>query len=184
MHPSTTHPTLVAAKAVVTEITGLGIAASNRDYSNRIFGEEVTEQRFRALDQGLVQANEQVDVNTYMLLDAASIKAAAQLVAQHRAGNCQEQSALAFDKLARLGIRPLELMNIYNQNHVLVVAGRLSGTESTFTAWNEDTVICDAWAKRAYFVYALEDEMQTIRRVTNGETRMTQKFKLNRNAGW
>jgi len=70
------------------------------------------------------------------------------------------------------------------QDHVLVVIGRLSGTPLTPDAWNEDTVICDPWAKRAYFAYALADEMQTISRVTNGEKRMTQKFRLAPHAAW
>ena len=183
MNPSTTHPTLLAAKVVVREIGALDIAASNRDYSKMTLGETVLEQRFSALDAGHLKAIDE-GYDTYGLMDAASIKAAAQLVAQHRAGNCQEQSAVALDKLARLGIRPLELMGVYQQDHVLVVAGRIMGTPFTYEAWNEDTVICDPWAKRAYFVYALKDEMQTIKSVTNGETRMTQKFELKRDKPW
>jgi hypothetical protein len=35
-------------------------------------GEEVTEQRFRALDKGLMQTNRQVGLNTYMLEVRAS----------------------------------------------------------------------------------------------------------------
>src|SRR5215469_4199436 len=101
MSPSTTHPNLVIAKSVVIEIAGLGIAASNRDYSNLIHGEHVTEQRFQALDAATLSAIQERDLDMCGLLDAASIKATAQLVLQHRAGNCQEQSALAFDKLAR-----------------------------------------------------------------------------------
>ena len=183
MSPSTTHPTLVIAKSVVTEIAGLGIAASNRDFSNLLLGEQVTEQRFQALDRATLHGIDE-GLEMFGLNDAASIKAVAQLVAQHRAGNCQEQSALAFDKLARRGIRPLELMSILDQNHVLVVCGRLYGTPGAFRAWNSDTVICDVWAKRAYFVYALEDEMALLRRVTNGETRMVQKFRLDSGAQW
>jgi hypothetical protein len=180
------HPNLLAANVVVQQITALGIAASNRDYSNLIHGEQVTETRFQGLDAGLTQAN-QGGLNTYGLNDAASIKAAALLVVQHRAGNCQEQAALAFDKLARLGVRPVELMGVYLQDHVLVIAGRLQGAlgqQCNFRAWNEDAVVCDPWAKRAYFVTELEDEMQTIRSVTNGETRMGQKFILNLNTAW
>jgi hypothetical protein len=146
-------------------------------------GEAEVERRFSALDGGMLDAVGR-DVDVYSLLDAPSIKEAARLVGQHRAGNCQEQAALAFDMLARAGQRPLELMSIREQDHVVVVVGRLSGTPSTHDAWNKDTVICDAWAKRAYFVYALEDEMQTIRSVTNGEVRMVQKFRLGPGAIW
>lgn len=183
MQPATTHPRLLAAKAVVSQIAGMGIASSNRDSSMLAHGEAEVERRFTALDAGMLAAVGR-DVEVYHLMDAASIKEAARLVAHHQAGNCQEMAALAFDLLARAGHRPLELMSIREQDHVVVVIGRLAGTPTTPNAWNGDTVICDAWAKRAYFVHALADEMQTIRRVTNGETRMVQKFRLDTGAAY
>lgn len=182
--PLGTTPILLAAQVVVKNIEGLGLAASNREYSRLTLGETEVENRFAALDAGHTQANQSGDLNTYSMLDAPSIKAAAALVAQHKAGNCEEQSALAFDMLAKLGIRPLELMGVYLQDHVLVVAGRIAGTPMTPAAWNWDAVVCDPWAKRAYFATSLADEMQTIKSVTKGETRMSQKFELKPHAAW
>ena len=182
--PSSTHPTFVAAKEVVKEIVALGIAASNRHFSVSFYGEEVLEQRFKALDAASAQVNSEQDLNTFDLLDAPSIKAMARIGAEHEAGNCQEQSALAFDKLARRGVRPLELMSIQAKDHVLVVAGRVAGTPGACSSWNSDTVICDPWAKRAYFVYALQDEMNLLKKFTNGVTAMVQKFKLDGSESW
>jgi hypothetical protein len=183
MSPSTTHPVLVAAKQVVAEIVALGIAASNRESSKLALGQAALDQRFTALNAGHMQANEG-GLNTFAMGDAPSVLAAAQLVAQHRAGNCQEQAALALDKLARRNVRPLEIMDILNQDHTLVVAGRLAGNPLASEGWNSDTVICDPWAKRAYFVHALADEMALIRSVTSGETKMIQKFRLGAGARW
>ena len=182
--PLGTTPLLLAAQVVVKNIEALGLAASNRDFSKKTLGETEVENRFAALDAAHTQTNQSGDLNTYAMLDAPSIKAAAGLVAQHKAGSCEEQSALAFEMLAKLGFRPLELMGVYLQDHVLVVAGRIAGTPLTPAAWNWDAVVCDPWAKRVYFATQLAGEMQTIKSVTNGETRMSQKFELKPHAAW
>jgi hypothetical protein len=66
-------------------------------------------------------------------------------------GNCMEQSAVAFTYLLRLGVRPLDWMQITNGDHAFVVVGRKSDSvDSDPESWGVDAAVCDPWYKAAY----------------------------------
>ncbi|MPQ69654.1 MULTISPECIES: hypothetical protein [unclassified Pseudomonas] len=195
---------LQAARVVVQGIKALGIAASNRPGDALTHGNAVLEQRHAVLNQSYL------DDGIFGFEGKAYVKAVAAAARASRAGNCEEQACLAFDMLASTGIAPLELMSLRNPvgaegyqgpeirgaitgiveagyagpDHVFVVCGR--GVQTNLqdpTTWNDDAVICDPWAKRAYFVADMADEMKLINRVSGGSMSTSQKYRFE-GQGW
>lgn len=69
-------------------------------------------------------------------------------------GNCNEQAAVAFTYLHRLGVRPLDYCTLtpYSRadDHVFVIVGRRREADPKKKApvweqWDDDAVVCDAW---------------------------------------
>ena len=115
-----------------------------------------------------------------------------------KAGNCEQMSCVAFQYLAEKGVRPLELAYFketaavtirpvggvdtieVEPDHQFVVLRRgMNDTEqraagkggldmSPYTDWSLDAVVCDPWAKRAYFAVNLGFESELIGRFTGG----------------
>ncbi|MGA8135658.1 MAG: hypothetical protein WCA48_16150 [Pseudomonas gingeri] len=195
---------LQAARVVVQGIKALGIAASNRPGDALTHGNAVLEQRHAVLNQSYL------DDGIFGLEGKAYVKAVAAAARASRAGNCEEQACLAFDMLASTGIAPLELMSLQNHvgmegyqgpavsgaitgvveadyagpDHVFVVCGRSAQTNlQDPTTWNNDAVICDPWAKRAYFVADMADEMKLINRVSGGSMSTSKKYRFE-GQGW
>ncbi len=58
-------------------------------------------------------------------------------------------------------------------DHVFVVIGRPNGTDATtYTTWRNDAVICDPWARRAYFARNLEFESERLGTISAGQIKL------------
>ena len=80
----------------------------------------------------------------------AYIEAMASSARQMGAGNCGEQSALAFAFLRQKGVRPLDFCWLDDGKHAfLVLNSPVNITPTNFTTWSVDAVICDPWYGRA-----------------------------------
>lgn len=78
----------------------------------------------------------------------------ANITVKTKAGNCNEQSIVAFMDLYDLGIRPLAWVHTDNGKHAFVVIGRQPKTGSNPKDWGENCVVCDPWANEAYYLPA------------------------------
>jgi hypothetical protein len=78
----------------------------------------------------------------------------ANITVKTKAGNCNEQSIVAFMDLYDLGIRPLAWVHMDNGTHAFVVIGRPSGAGSNPANWGDNCVVCDPWANEAYYLPA------------------------------
>src|SRR5215203_2643896 len=78
----------------------------------------------------------------------------ANITVRTKAGNCNEQSIVAFMDLYDLGIRPISWMYLDNGRHAFVVIGRTPKTDSNPASWGENCVVCDPWAGEAYYLPA------------------------------
>lgn len=80
-------------------------------------------------------------------------------------GNCMEQSAVAFAYLLRLGVRPLDWMEVTNGDHAFVVIGREPDSAANDPkSWGKDAAVCDPWDNVAY------PASQIARRLGNSAT--------------
>ena len=66
-----------------------------------------------------------------------------------KAGNCGEQSAVAFVFLHFMGIRPIDILNRVNADHQFVVIGR-TGLAQHPADWGPHAAVCDPWMGKAY----------------------------------
>jgi len=78
----------------------------------------------------------------------------ANITVSTKAGNCNEQSIVAFMDLYNLGIRPLAWVHMDNGRHAFVVIGRKPKSGSNPTNWGDECVVCDPWANEAYYLPA------------------------------
>jgi len=78
----------------------------------------------------------------------------ANITVKTKAGNCNEQSIVAFMDLYDKGIRPLAWVHLDNGRHAFVVIGRKPKTGNNPKDWGEDCVVCDPWAREAYYLPA------------------------------
>jgi hypothetical protein len=76
----------------------------------------------------------------------------ANITVRTKAGNCNEQSIVAFMDLYDLGIRPIAWMYLDNGRHAFVVVGRKPKTDNNPANWGDDCVVCDPWAGEAYYL--------------------------------
>ncbi len=65
------------------------------------------------------------------------------------AGNCGEQSAVAFVFLHFMGIRPIDILSRVYADHQFVVIGR-TGLAQNPADWGPHAAVCDPWMKKAY----------------------------------
>jgi hypothetical protein len=125
---------------------------------------------------------------------ADKVKSEAEYAEKHGVGNCEYQASVAFEYLKRMGIRPLDIVFYapFDQNakmpvkrlaqkdienvrpdHVFVVIGRpKQAAVSTYTTWGNDAVVCDAWARRAYFARELGNETEMLGTISAGQTKL------------
>lgn len=78
----------------------------------------------------------------------------ANITVKSKAGNCNEQSIVAFMDLYDSGIRPLSWVHLDNGKHAFVVIGRKPKSGNNPANWGDDCVVCDPWANEAYFLPA------------------------------
>ena len=78
----------------------------------------------------------------------------ANLTVKMKAGNCFEQAIVAFIDLYDRGIRPVAIMYMDNRRHAFVLIGRPSRTENHPSKWGDECVVCDPWAREAYYLPA------------------------------
>jgi hypothetical protein len=146
----------IAAMQAIVHVNGLGFASNNRDWIDE--GSEAQRDAVGRL------SNQQFGVNYSAMLDAfgngdepneiASILAPAATARALRFANCEGRAALAYVYLAKMGIRPLEMMSV-GDDHTFLVLGRNAGAIGDHASWNNDAVICDPWAEAAYKAPAL-----------------------------
>src|SRR5690348_8848770 len=74
----------------------------------------------------------------------------AQEAVRGRAGNCDDQSCVAFVYLLDNKVRPLDWMHLTNQKHSFVLIGRDGASGTDPAGWGEDVVVCDPWNDAAY----------------------------------
>ena len=120
------------------------------------------------------------------------VKAQADAAIKHKVGNCEMQSAVAFEFLKQFKV-PLDIvfLQMYSLNatkstkklaskeledarpdHVFVVIGRPKQTDATnYETWGRDAVVCDAWARRAYPAHRLGNELDALATISAGQTK-------------
>ena len=127
------------------------------------------------------------------------VKAQATYTRQYKVGNCEYQASLAFEYLKEIGAKPLDIVffapfenndrkpvktlgkaateNV-RPDHVFVVIGRPNGTDATtYTTWGNDAVICDPWARRAYFARNLEFESERLGTISAGQIKLILQYR-------
>lgn len=80
----------------------------------------------------------------------AQIREWARQAVEGKAGNCDDQSCVAFTYLYDNGVRPLDWMHLINGKHAFVLIGREDRSEADPATWGEDLVVCDPWNNDAY----------------------------------
>jgi hypothetical protein len=74
------------------------------------------------------------------------IELMARTAIQIKAGNCGEQSSVAFMYLKEAGIRPIEYFEYTDRDHAFLILNRRAGTDiANFAEWSENAVVCDPW---------------------------------------
>lgn len=86
----------------------------------------------------------------------ARFRQIAEITMRTGAGNCNEQSIVAFMFLHDRGIRPLAWMHLTNDKHAFVVLGRTPKSGIDPAKWGDAAVVCDPWNKEAYALPAVQ----------------------------
>jgi hypothetical protein len=85
------------------------------------------------------------------------VKAQADAAIKHKVGNCEMQSAVAFEFLKQFKV-PLDIVFLQ--------------TDATnYETWGRDAVVCDAWARRAYPAHRLGNELDALATISAGQTK-------------
>jgi hypothetical protein len=136
-----------------------------------------------------------VSFGTEEIVDIADkVKAEAQYTEKYGVGNCESQASVAFEYLKRMGIKPLDIVfyapfdkfakmpvkplgkadpEMVRPDHVFVVIGRPKESDvTTYTTWGNDAVVCDPWARRAYFAKYLGDESEMLGTISAGQIKL------------
>jgi hypothetical protein len=202
------HPHLEAAQEAIAYVrVKLNILASNREWDRTRYENE------RGSQEQMSQQGDQM-VTEYLqatLSDSWDNKKEIQWMAEYgttnRFGNCEVQASVAFDYLAKKGVRPLEMIyfapppnfqakhinlpvtgtqaTLEAVDHTFVVIGRdATSNVKDYTTWNMDAVVCDPWAKRCYFARHLIAESELLKGVTGGVTETGQKYRLGKGNPW
>lgn len=86
----------------------------------------------------------------------ARFRQIAEITTRTGAGNCNEQSIVAFMFLYDRGLRPLAWMHLTNGKHAFVVIGRTPKSGIDPKEWGDGAVVCDPWNNEAYALPAAE----------------------------
>ena len=86
----------------------------------------------------------------------ARFRQVAEITMRTGAGNCNEQSIVAFMFLYDRGLRPLAWMHLTNGKHAFVVLGRTPKSGIDPTEWGDAAVVCDPWNNEAYALPAAQ----------------------------
>ena len=136
-----------------------------------------------------------VSFGTEEIVDIADkVKTEAEYTKKHGVGNCEAQASVAFEYLKTMGIKPLDIVfyasfdknakmpvkplgrtgtEMVRPDHAFVVIGRPKQADvATYTTWGKDAVVCDAWARRAYFASQLANESEMLGTISAGQTKM------------
>lgn len=88
----------------------------------------------------------------------ARFRQIAEITTRTKAGNCNEQSIVAFLYLYDRGNRPLAWMHLTSGTHAFVVVGRKPKSGIDPSNWGDTAVVCDPWNNEAYFLPAGEGQ--------------------------
>jgi hypothetical protein len=82
----------------------------------------------------------------------------------HEAGNCDEQSSVAYIYLTDVKhLRKVDRVQITGIDHVFLVIGRRDGSNiNDYTTWGNEAVICDPWGNRYFPVKYLQYHLNNI----------------------
>ena len=114
--------------------------------------------QLKAMDAILkVWKGEDADMEAKFINPADGLRVAQTFAANaelYGAGNCGEQSAMAYIHLRNRGVFPIDWVRFNDKDHGFVIVGRTKhgsykGDEITRQPWFEDVVICDAYWNRA-----------------------------------
>lgn len=86
----------------------------------------------------------------------ARFRQVAEITMRTGAGNCNEQSIVAFMFLYDRGLRPLSWMHLTNGKHAFVLLGRTPKSGIDPKDWGDGVVVCDPWNSEAYALPAAE----------------------------
>jgi hypothetical protein len=95
------------------------------------------------------------------------IEITAQASVNKRRGNCDEMSSIAFLWLASTSVRPIELLETYENasgdKHQFVVIGRPDTADlNDPDVWTREAVVCDPWLDDAYAAAELPTRLTQI----------------------
>lgn len=153
-----------ASKAKVSERlkiyrTPLPQRSDSQNQAVKLLGEEIgkLDSAVKELDKELEAAGD----------ESLWIQVKARAAIKHKAGNCEEQAAVAFNYL-RGKVSPLELVNAVDDealgiNHQFVVIGR-EGKSTDPTKFGPNAVICDPWDGKAYPASEFRQKMHKVGR--------------------
>jgi hypothetical protein len=186
-----------ARQAIENVRSTFGILAANRDSDQAQWAGKGTGTSLDDLvDTAFLEAEANAPfkkVRGEEVRDPADVvKAQADAAMKHKAGNCEMQSAVAFEFLKQFQV-PLDIiyLQMYAQNaskptkrllssdienakpdHVFVVIGRPKQTDpSNYLTWGNDAVVCDPWARRAYPAHRLGNELEALGTISAGQTK-------------
>jgi hypothetical protein len=125
---------------------------------------------------------------------ADKVRAEAEYTEKYGVGNCEPQASVAFEYLKKMGIKPLDIVfyapfdkfakmpvkplgkidpEMVQPDHVFVVIGRPKQSDvTTYTTWGKDAVVCDAWARKAYFASQLANESEMLGTISAGQIKL------------
>jgi len=192
-----------AARQAIEKVrSAFGILAANRDSDQAAWGKKGMDQSLDlAVDLAFLEAEQNTPFKTVRgeMGSVAEVrepkdivKAQADAAIKHKVGNCEMQSAVAFEFLKQFKV-PLDIMylQMYDKNaaqstkkllskesedakpdHVFVVIGRPKATDPTnYETWGPDAVVCDSWARRAYRAATLGVELEALGTISAGQTK-------------
>ena len=200
--PSTTPESAymhAALQAIEKVRSAFGILASNRDSDQAEWARKNTGESLDTLvDMAFLEADANTPVKKVGGMMGGEVrdpkdivKAQADAAIKYKAGNCEMQSAVAFEFLKQFQV-PLDIMYLamYAKNatkptkkllskdsedarpdHVFVVIGRPKETDpSNYQTWGTNPVVCDSWARRAYPAHRLGNELEALATISAGQT--------------
>ncbi|MBI3681161.1 MAG: hypothetical protein HY235_12285 [Acidobacteria bacterium] len=90
----------------------------------------------------------------------------AQRAEQYGGGNCEEHSAVAYMRLRRQHVYPLDWCRWRSGDHAFVIIGRPAGKwdpgAMPQASWFPDAVICDPWARKSGYWRDLWNEYPPV----------------------
>lgn len=94
-----------------------------------------------------------------------------------------KKKVLKEGRTGRGGNDDYEQVDAFEVDHVVCVVGPMADP-TDYRTWDEDTVVCDPWARRCYFAHELPNESRLIARVTGGVTTTSIRVQLKQGDAW